>query len=278
MKVAKNLILGLTAASLCALTPATVLAGPFEDGLSAYNVGDYPKAASHYRIAADNGDKNAQYKLARMYREGEGVTRSYEQAAFWYGRASQQGHAEAQYNLAILYEKGQGVTQSSYEAFNLYRRAANSGHLFAQYNLAVLYHFGNGVEKSYSSAVYWFRKTAEAGDLDGQYSLGLAYATGNGVSQSNDQALFWFNKAAAQGHKDGKESVVEMEAILQAQEFEQQELARTTQTGNTRSQIESCKNTEGMLQVVDAYGKTSYKWGKVVRGNRVLSCEELYGR
>lgn len=270
-------MLGFTAASLCTLSPAIVLAGPFEDGLSAYNQGDYAKAASHYRIAADDGDENAQYKLARMYREGEGLTRSYEQAAFWYGKASEQGHDEARYNLAILYEKGQGVTKSNYEAFKLYQSAANNGHLFSQYNLAVQYHFGNGVEQSYPSAVYWFRKAAEAGDLDGQYSLGLAYATGNGISQSDQQALVWFKKAAAQGHLGGKESVVEMEAFLRAEALEQEELARAAPTNNTGSQLENCKKTEAMLQTVDASGKSSYKWGKVVRGNRVLSCNELYG-
>lgn len=270
-------MLGLTAAGLCALTPAIVLAGPFEDGLSAYNAGDYEKAASIYRITADNGDKNAQYKLARMFREGEGLRRSYTQAAFWYGKASEQGHDEARYNLAIFYEKGQGVTKSDYEAFKLYQSAANNGHLFSQYNLAVQYHFGNGVEQSYSSAVYWFRKAAEAGDLDAQYSLGLAYATGNGISQSDEQALVWFKKAAAQGHQGGKESVVEMEAFLRTEALEQEELARAPQANNAGSQLENCKKTEAMLQVVDASGNSSYKWGKVVRGNRVLSCEELFG-
>jgi TPR repeat protein len=71
----------------------------FEDGVAAYNAGDYPKACRIFKINA-LFNLSAQYNLAMMYRNGEGVPKNYAEAAFRYDIAAQQGHAEAQYRLA----------------------------------------------------------------------------------------------------------------------------------------------------------------------------------
>ncbi|WP_415668886.1 tetratricopeptide repeat protein, partial [Vibrio rarus] len=47
--------------------------------------------------------------LAFMYNTGEGVLQDYKLAVKWYTKAAEQGVAEAQYNLALMYYNGQGV-------------------------------------------------------------------------------------------------------------------------------------------------------------------------
>jgi uncharacterized protein len=42
-------------------------AGPFEDGLAAYQRGDYVAAMGYWRPLADQGDDRAQTNLGRMY-------------------------------------------------------------------------------------------------------------------------------------------------------------------------------------------------------------------
>lgn len=55
-----------------------------------WNKGDYASAKYHYLKAANEGDKYAQYNLAKMYKNGEGVPVDLSQAAAWYVRSAQQ--------------------------------------------------------------------------------------------------------------------------------------------------------------------------------------------
>ncbi len=68
----KKLILGLTAASLCALASLPAFAGPFEDGVDAYEAGDNVKAASLFQKAADEGNTRAYLNLGIFYESGAG--------------------------------------------------------------------------------------------------------------------------------------------------------------------------------------------------------------
>jgi TPR repeat protein len=49
------------------------LAGPWEDGMAAYNRGDYLPAIHLFRPLAEQGNAKAQRVLGAMYRKGEGV-------------------------------------------------------------------------------------------------------------------------------------------------------------------------------------------------------------
>ena len=71
-----------------------------------------PTQVAALRLAADQGDAHAQYKVGLMYHNGHGVPQNYVEAAKWYRLAADQGFAEAQFNLAFMYYNGQGVPQS----------------------------------------------------------------------------------------------------------------------------------------------------------------------
>jgi len=106
MKVFPRLLFIL---SVTLATP--VSAGPFEDGLAAYNAGDHETALENWRPLADAGDAFAQYSLGAMYDTGEGVPEDDAEAVRWFRLAAEQGHAEAQYNLGVMYAKGEGAPQ-----------------------------------------------------------------------------------------------------------------------------------------------------------------------
>ncbi|MBK8570004.1 MAG: sel1 repeat family protein [Nitrosomonadales bacterium] len=63
---------------------------------------DYQKAASWFRMAAEQGDAEAQYTLGFMYANGEGVSRDYQQAMLWLSKAAEQGDVAAQFKVAKL--------------------------------------------------------------------------------------------------------------------------------------------------------------------------------
>ena len=50
-------------------------AGPWEDGMVAYNRGDYLPAIRLFRPLAEQGNPKAQNQIGLMYRKGEGVIR-----------------------------------------------------------------------------------------------------------------------------------------------------------------------------------------------------------
>ena len=73
------LIATLTALMLLAATP--VVAGDYEDGLAAYDGGDYQKAFRLWKPLAEQEHANAQFNLGAKYAEGYGVPEDHAKAA-----------------------------------------------------------------------------------------------------------------------------------------------------------------------------------------------------
>ena len=63
----------------------------------------------YLRLAAESGERLAQYQLGFAYGKGDVVKQDYEQATFWYKRAAKQQVADAQYLLCLSYSLGRGV-------------------------------------------------------------------------------------------------------------------------------------------------------------------------
>jgi len=74
-------------------------AGPWEDGMAAYNRGDYVPAIQLFRPLAAAGNAKAQSVLGVMYRKGQGVAKSVPHAFMWLSLASARGDAKAKAEL-----------------------------------------------------------------------------------------------------------------------------------------------------------------------------------
>ena len=83
------------------------VAGPWEDGMAAYNRGDYVPAIRLFRPLAEQGNAKAQNVLGVMYRRGQGVARNSVRAFLWLNRAAARGDAIAK---AELHEVTQTMT------------------------------------------------------------------------------------------------------------------------------------------------------------------------
>lgn len=139
------------------------IAGTYEDGMAAYNRGDFDAAFRLLRPLADDGNPLAQTRLALLYANGQGVRQDYTEAAKWERRAAEQGLAQAQANLGFAYQTGTGVPQDGAEAARWLLKAAQNGQEIAQVAVAMLYEDGAGVPKNYNEATTWYRKAAENG-------------------------------------------------------------------------------------------------------------------
>jgi hypothetical protein len=140
---------------------------------------------------AESNDPVAEYKLAHVYANANGIDGNKKQALAWLERAAEHGNAEAQYELGNAMREGSGVVQD-------YERAAR---------LLLL--------------------AAEQGNADAQYALGHMYRAGMGVPADNARAYMWFNLAAAQevaGAAPERDAVLRL--LLPVQVLEAQAEAR----------------------------------------------------
>lgn len=64
-----------------------------------------------YKAAAERGDANAQYELARCYHRGEGVEIDKDLACYWYFEAAMQGHVKAQCWAGLCAYGGVGMAK-----------------------------------------------------------------------------------------------------------------------------------------------------------------------
>lgn len=145
---------------------------------------DDAQAAAWYRKAADQGDTEAQTRLAEAYAKGIGVPKDPVQAVLWYQKvAAKAFQNDAMYALGMAYYKGEGVANSDSLAESWFRKAANNGHAQSMNNLGVLYNQGRGVKQNLAEAARWYTKAAEKGNPTAQSNLASAYANGSGVAK-----------------------------------------------------------------------------------------------
>lgn len=174
--------------------------GDTDAGIEAFKAGNYEKALEELKPAAESGDAEAQFYLARMYDHGMEVPKDSSVAYRWYLRAAEAGLPEAQATVGYSLDEGIGVERDDMEAAVWYRRAGKQGHVIAQRNLGLMYQKGEGVDFDEGKAARWFRRAAEQGDAVAQTELGHAYWMGYGVESDKREALDLLRSAAEQDH------------------------------------------------------------------------------
>jgi clan AA aspartic protease (TIGR02281 family) len=157
----------LAAWLIVAVFIVNAVAGASEEGVHAYNRGDYATAMRNLRPLAERGDANAQAFVGFMYQGGHGVRRSSAQAALWYRRAADQGLAVAQSSLGTMYFLGDDVPQNYADAIKWWLKAAAQGDAAAQLGLGTIYKEGHGVPQNYILAYMWFTSASQIPGWEG---------------------------------------------------------------------------------------------------------------
>ncbi len=78
-----------------------------EEALSAARNRNFDQAFKLFLDEATRGNPEAQYRLAGMYKSGQGTRKNHEQALQWYKKSAQQGHVKARKKLVALEKKTQ---------------------------------------------------------------------------------------------------------------------------------------------------------------------------
>ncbi len=118
--------LGFFLAALAMLAAPAAWAG-FDDGVAAYDRGDYAAAFHVWRPLAEQGDVSPQYRLGRLYEDGDGVPRHDVEALRWFDAAGEQGDKEALVSIGIFHADGRGVPRDTFKAYMWWEIAARHG-------------------------------------------------------------------------------------------------------------------------------------------------------
>ena len=115
--------------ALMAIAPA--LAGDLEDGMEAYDGGDYALALAAWTRAAAAGQADAMTAIAGLHATGTGVARDSRKALTWYRRGARLGEVTSQLNLGDMIARGQGQERDPVEASMWLGLAAGQGNRWA---------------------------------------------------------------------------------------------------------------------------------------------------
>src|SRR6266403_1800726 len=120
------------------------------------------------KAAAEKGDPEAEYDLARCYERGTGVEKDYAKAADYLTKAAEQGNALAQYAMGGFYLSGRGVAKDVNKVIKWWRKAAEQNHAEAEAALGQLYFTpfdGRTNHINFQEATKWLREAAEQGQV-----------------------------------------------------------------------------------------------------------------
>lgn len=180
--------------------------GDLQKGLSASRQQDYKTAAKYFTAAAEQGNAEAQYRLAECYAKAEGLERDYEKAFGWMMKAAEQGCPLAQMCIGFYYDAGIGVQKDTDEgkkwvnqSFDAVHKLAEQGNAEAQLYLATCYGSGIGIEQDKEMALEWNRKSAENGNAQAQKNIGLIFLM---KERNGKEAVKWLRMAAENGEQE----------------------------------------------------------------------------
>jgi exopolysaccharide production negative regulator len=183
----------------------------FRSGAHLLKAGETAKAVTSLEYAAEKGHALAQWKLGRMYAEGNGVTQN-NLKAFEYFRRIADGHADDNPNtpqarfvanafvaLGHYYLDGIPKTPVKRDPERAREMFGYAASYFrdpeAQYYLARLYLDGVGAPHDPRQAARWFGLSAQKGQFQAQAMLGAMLFAGDHVPRQAARGLMWLTLA-----------------------------------------------------------------------------------
>lgn len=193
----------------------------FKSGTQAFIAGDRTKGLTALQYAAEHGHPGAQWKLGRIYADGDGVKVDQYKAYKYFSQVASQNADTSPFLPQSRFVANAFVALGNYHldgipntevkadprrALQLFRYAATYfGDADAQYNLARLYLDGRGAQKDPRTAARWLYSAANKGQYQAQALLGQMMIHGEGVPRQAARGLMWLTLALDSAHAQGDE-------------------------------------------------------------------------
>lgn len=205
--VPRSVAAGLAVALMLAAGAGHGAESDLENGLRAYETGDFLEAEALLAPLARTGDTTAAYHLGVMYDAGLGVPLDRGRALELFRAAAEAGNGDAAHALGTYYEIGHAVAPDPAQAAHWFRVSAEAGNDKAMANLGNLYDEGLGVERDPVAAARWFERAAEAGNAKAMRRLARLYERGDGVPVDRQRAHELMTRASIVGDLTAKHAL-----------------------------------------------------------------------
>lgn len=120
--------------------------------------GDTSEAERYLKIAAEKGNKEAQYQYYGLLWQNKAGLYDEINAMEWCEKSAKNGYAPAQYAYAIHLLYGDGIKQDVVKAMEWLERASFQKYKLALVKLRSLYLAGNRIERNIQKASFWQNK------------------------------------------------------------------------------------------------------------------------
>ncbi|WP_245518206.1 MULTISPECIES: tetratricopeptide repeat protein [Azorhizobium] len=211
----------------------------FRSGAQALRLGQTAKGVDALRYAADQGHPAAQWKLGRMYADGDGVKRDDAKAFEYFSRIANlhaedyPGTPQARFAASAFVALGSyylvgipntAVRRDPARARDMFSYAASYfGDPDAQFRLGKMYLDGTGMSRDPRQAARWLILSAQKGQYEAQALLGqLLFRGDEGIPRQGARGLMWLTLARDGAAGPGDKWVVDLyeDAFSEATEDE----------------------------------------------------------
>ena len=110
-----------------------------------------------------NMDSATVFERCKLYYSSENYTEAFKYCK----KSAEEGILGAQFDLASMYHNGEGVKQDYFKAFEWIQKAAEQGDALAQLYLGNMYYDGHGVRQNYTKAKEYFGLACDNKDQAG---------------------------------------------------------------------------------------------------------------
>lgn len=149
----------------------------------------------YMKVAKEHPDskagRTAAENLGVMYAHGEGVARSLVDAERWYRISAERGGSEGQFRLGLIYLEGLAGHKDFGEAIKWMAAAAKQGHRIARYTLIFIYAEGFDTKPNVVEAAYWYTGRRVSDEGEAAYHVGMFYSRGFSAWPEEQRVLAW---------------------------------------------------------------------------------------
>jgi|GEM_PF-6033353 len=168
--------------------------------------------------AAEFGNPDAQYLLARELEAGDTLEKNEPLAFENFKKAAAQGHLFALAFLGLCWQRGVGTPPDLKQGFECFAKAAEAGLTFAMHCLGECYIEGRGVEANPELGVNWYRRGVDLGDVGCTAQLGDCYEYGRGVPKDLHQALELYERCMEAGFDPVEPAIARVQEELERED------------------------------------------------------------
>ena len=145
-------------------------------------------------------DDSILYRVGKMTLDGIGTTKSVEKAIDWFKKAADLGNENAQYSLAKIYIEEKDFEKVN-SAIKMLEKLAENNNMMAEYTLGSIYADYESQYYDLEKAIGYLERSAEQDNQFAEYKLGVIYADPEGQHYDLEKAISYLEQSVKQDNQ-----------------------------------------------------------------------------